>query len=659
MKHHVLVSFFVFFYLSVNFVPGDLQTLSGFDKKYERAEQLYKGGSYNNALEVYSDLYKGDTSNMNLCFKIGDCYLKTGKNLKRSLYFLQKAANAASPGYKDGDVKERKAPIYAFKLLGDALHLNYDFDKAILAYIKFNLLSHAHSKAVTPLEKEVERQIRICNYAKELFGCPNDVSIINLGKSINSTYADYAPRISADQSTMIFTSKRPENIGGRTYGEGQYFEDIYISTKKNGEWQAAVNIGPPVNTVGNEAAIAISADGQEILIYKDDLGDGNIYSSKLEGENWSVPKKLNTNINSKWWEPAAYVSADGNTLYFVSDRPGGYGGSDIYKSKKMSNGEWGRAVNLGPRINTAYDEHSPYIHPDGRTLFFSSKGHKTMGGFDVFFSRMLQTDERAWSEPVNIGYPINTTGDDAFYIVSPDKTRAYYATTTNETIGEKDIYMVTFREQTNSPLALVKGVVVNAEQKVPQNVLITITDNESNEVLARYQTNSKSGKYSFILTPGKNHNINYEAEGYLFYSENRKVTVDMPYFETDLSVKLEELAVGSKVVLNNIFFDFDKIELRPSSKVELNKLYDFLLKHPGLKVEIAGFADARGREDYNKKLSLDRAKAVVGFLCAKGIAKERIRAVGYGSGLTENNQSDAPETHNQYFRRVELKITGL
>jgi outer membrane protein OmpA-like peptidoglycan-associated protein len=457
---------------------------------------------------------------------------------------------------------------------------------------------------------------------------------------------------------MIFTSRRPENTGGKTFDGGQYFEDIYIATRKGKEWQPAVNIGWPINTVGNEAAIGISADGQEILIYKDDMGDGNIYSSKLDGDKWTTPEKLNSNINSKYWEPGAFLSADGQTLYFVSDRPGGYGGTDIYKSRKMANGDWGKAVNLGPTINSPYDEHSPYIHPDGVTLYFSSKGHKTMGGYDIFFSHTLLSDDKIWVEPTNVGYPINTTADDAFYMVSTDKQSAYYASIREGGLGDKDNYIVTFPDVKEPALSLVKGTVLDSNQLGAKNVVITVRDNETNELEGVYSANSKTGKYLFVLKPGKSHNISYEVDGRLIHTETKYVAEGQKYDEFAKDIRLSELAVGTKVVLNNIFFDFDQSNLRKNSITELDNLYGFLKKYPNVAVEVSGFADSKGSDEYNRKLSLERAQAVVHYLNTKGIDKKRLTAIGHGASAVETGKSNDP-SGRETDRRVEIKIVKI
>lgn len=620
-----------------------------YERKFERAQNLYTNGNYSDALRMYLEIFKNDSTNCNLCYKIGACYLKTEHEQKKALRFLKKAAASVSSAYDAESAKERNAPVKVYKLLADAYHANYEFDAAISFYEKF-LKTPTQERDIS---KEIKRRIDMCNTGKILFANPIDVKITNLGNHINSPYPDYAPKVTADQHTMIYTSKRPENMGGKTYDGGQYFEDIYVSVKKDGKWQKGESIGSPVNTVGNEAAVAISTDGQEILIYKDDMGDGNIYSTQLDGDKWSVPRKLNAHINSKHWEPAACISADGNSIYFVSDRPGGFGGSDIYKSTRTPRGEWGRAVNLGPAINSAFDEHTPFIHPDGVTLYFSSKGHKSMGGFDIFYCR-FSSEQKSWSEPNNIGYPINTTGDDAFYILSPDKSMAYYSSAAAGGLGEKDNYQIYFPTvKEPAPLALIRGQVRDTAN-VPKNVQITVADNQTGQVLGVYQSNSKTGEYSFILEKGKSHNIAYEADGHMFCSAC-EYSGGQSYDEKEKQVKLSPLKPGASTTLNNIFFDFDDSKLKPASVTELDRVYNFMLKYPSLKVEVDGYADSKGTDEYNRKLSKARAQSVVDYLVKKGIAADRLVPAGRGE-----NQPAADNTGiKPSDRKVELRVVKM
>jgi len=641
--------------------PGDeKKTEVELNRLFQQAEFFYKHDKFNEASLLYLEIYNADLTNSNMCYKVGLCYLKAVKQNEKAIFYLEKATVSVSEIYTEGSRKERKAPLLTYQRLGDAYHQHSEFDKAIQAYGKFKKALVVAKNRNHELVEEIDRTIEMCNSAKILVAKPVNVKIENMGRKVNSSYPDYSPVFSADQETMIFTSGRPGNVGGKTYNGGKYFEDIYIATKSDSGWAAAINIGTPINTVGNEASIGISADGQEILIYKDDLGDGNIYSTSLKGSKWTTPVKLNSHINSKWWEPSAFISANGNTLYFVSDRPGGYGGRDIYKSNKNSDGEWGKAHNLGSTINTRFDEEAPFFHPDGITLYFSSNGHNTMGGFDIFESSLLSDDK--WAEPVNVGFPVNSPGDDVFYVVAPNKKTAYYTSVREGGFGEKDNYMITFPDVKEAALTLKKGEVMDGKQAA-KDVKITITDNETQEVIGVYHPNTETGKYLFILTPGKSHNISYEAEGFLFYSENVYVAKEAKYDEVTKAVNLSPIAVGSKVILNNIFFDFDKSTLRPYSNVELNRLYTFLDKHPNLAIEIAGYTDSKGTDEYNNNLSQARANAVINYLENKGIKKERMIAQGRGKAdpIAPNQKidgSDSPDGR-QLNRRVELKIIEI
>lgn len=651
-----------------------------FEKEFNRAEKIfskvyqdgkgesltYTGGNsykegYSAALPIFIELYKQAPTNMNLAFKLGVCYQSSRSERTKAIAYFSKAVAAVSDDYKGSSYKETNAPFITFKLLGDAYHLHYQFDEAIDAYGKFIFLMSSNNKTNKALIDETNRKIEMCKTGKRLVENPVRMKIQNLGNVVNSSYADYSPVLSADQSAIFFTSRRPKGTGTQKDDEGNYMEDIYMSNKTETGWSTVENIGTPVNTDWHEATVGISADGQTILIYKDDLGDGNIYSTTLDGDVWSNPVKLNENINSQYWEPSAFISADGNTLYFTSNKPGGYGGRDLYASKRIPGGDWEKAVNMGANINTIYDEDAPFIHPDGITLSFSSNGHNTMGGFDIFTS--LLSEDKTWSEPVNVGYPLNTTDDDIFYVVSADNLKAYFSSFREGGLGEKDNYVVNFLDRKETPLTLMKGIVNDESGKPAKHVEIIVTDNETGEIVGVYHTNSKTGQFLFILTPGRNYNITYQAENHLFYSENMEIPKKSNYYEFKRSISLDPIAVGSKITLNNIFFDFDKSTLRAVSNVELKNLFLLLRSNPNLKVEISGNTDSKGNDAYNQKLSEERAQAVVNSLTLKGISADRMEAKGYGETLpaapnTKLNGKDNPEGR-QLNRRVELRITKI
>lgn len=649
--------------------------IENFEKEFESAEKIFskiyqdgkdesltisKGG-YTQVIPVYLKFYKQDQTNNNLAFKLGVCYLSSRKERASAISYFAKATTSVTDNYDGNSYKEKNAPLIAYKFLGDAYHLDYQFDKAIDAYNKYIMVMIDKKSTDKELLAATNRKIEMCKVGKSLVANPVKLKIQNLGGNINSMYGDYSIVLSADQNTMFFTSRRPETTGIQKDSDGNFMEDIYMSTKTKTGWEKATNIGTKINTEWHEATIGISPDGQTILIYKDDAGDGNIYSTSLNGDEWSTPVKLNDNINSKYWEPSAFISADGNTIYFTSNKPDGYGGRDLYSSKKTPDGEWGKSINMGPNINTPYDEDSPFIHPDGITLSFSSNGHRTMGGFDIFTS--LLSNEGTWSEPVNIGFPINTTYDDIFYVVSPNSRNAYFSSFREGGLGEKDNYMATFADRKETPLTLLQGIVTDESGSPAKNVEITVTDNETGEVVGIYHTNSKTGQFLFILTPGKNYNVTYEADKHLFYSENLEIPKKSSYYELKRAVLLDPIIVGSRIVLNNIFFDFDKATLRTLSNVELKNLVRLLKSNPNMKVEISGYTDSKGDDAYNQKLSEERAQAVVNRLIENGISTDRMKAKGYGktkpaAANKKANGTDNPEGR-QLNRRVELKITEI
>lgn len=646
-----------------------------YEKDYNEAEEIYakyyvdnKGesmsyskGGFSAAIPLFLKLYKKDTTNANLAFKLGVCYQSSRRKKAECIYYFSKAASVVSGDYNGGSYKERKAPLLAIKYLGDAYHLNYEFDKAIKTYQRFIATMKQNKVSGKTVIAEALRQIDVCKTAKALVANPINIKIESLGNNLNSPYADYAPVISADQNTIFFTTTRIETKGEIKDDGGNFMEDIYMSKKVNSVWSPAKSIGVPINTDKHEASVGISSDGQTILIYKDDEGDGNIYSTSLEGTTWSVPVKLNENINSKYWEPSAAISTDGSKLYFTSDKPGGFGGSDLYVSNRKPNGEWGKSENMGSAINTIYDEDAPFIHPDGVTFAFSSTGHNTMGGFDVFTS--IISPGGVWSTPINVGHPINTTDDDIYYVLSPDNKTAYFTSFREGGIGEKDNYTATFIDRKPTPLTLIKGNVIMESGAVAKNIEIIITDNETETMLGSYRANSATGEFIFILVPGKNYNITYQSPGHLFYSENIEIPIKSNYYEIFKPVTLDPIIVGSKIILNNIFFDFDKATLRHVSNVEIKNLTMLLRANPNMKVEIAGHTDSKGDDIYNQKLSEERAQAVVNKLVAAGISADQMIAKGYGKTMPFATNKKTDGTDNPYGRqlnrRVEMKITEI
>lgn len=528
-----------------------------FETNFNSAENMLEKGDFKQALLIYQELLKTDPENANLNFKAGYCYLNSVMEKTQSIPYLQKAVKDVNLRAEPENFQEKSAPIEAYLYLAKAYHLNYEFEKAINLLDTIKILIPNYKEEFTENIDDLEEN---CKYGIELIKYPVKMFVTNLGSTINSEYDEHSPVFSADESTLIFTSKRKGNVGDKMTEDGQYFEDIYISYKKDDSlWSTPVSISPEINSPGHEASIGLSVDGQELFIYKDESNmvnekDGNIYYSKLEGEVWSKPIKLGPTINTKYNENHASLSADGEQLYFTSDRPGGYGGMDIYVSNKLPNGEWGPAQNLGTIVNSAEDEIGPFIHPDNVTLFFSSKSHTNMGGFDIFFTSKNENEE--WEEPTNIGYPINSTDDDVYYIPTPDGMRAYYASQKTGGIGRNDIYLITLPESEEKSLTVMSGVITLADGSQPKNVTITVTDIDTKEVVGTYTPNTKTGKYLFILKSGKNYNVTIDADGFLPFTDNLMVKKGTAYQQIQRAVKLAPIILGQ--VKKEYYFHFNE-----------------------------------------------------------------------------------------------------
>lgn len=514
-------------------------------KKFTEGNFLILESNFPQALKSFLEAYEIDSTNANINYKIGFCYLKTVTEKTKALRYLEKAVAKTTRNYTDMEPREKSAPVNTFYCYGQALHLNYQFDEAIANFEKFK--SFLGPRQVDLL-KDVDRQIEMSNNAKLLVAAPINVIITNMGDSINSSYPDYSPALSADEKTIIFTSRRPGSTGGDKDLEDHFYEDIYIAYKKSDStWTTPASISPSINTITNEASDGLSADAQTLLIYKDANG-GDIYYSSLNGNDWTPPQSIGSAINTSSWETSACLSPDGNTLYFVSDRKGGLGGRDIWKSTKLPNGTWSFAQNVGPPINTPYDEESPFIHPSGNVLFFSSKGHQSIGGFDIFFSTK---GDKGWEEPLNIGYPINTTDDDLYYVTSPDGKRGYYSSSSrSEGFGEKDIYMISIPERKEQALVLIKGAIISFKgDPLPSALEIVATNIESGIVSGTYTP--REGNYTIIIPPNSNYNLSYQNDGQEFYNEIMDVPADAVYQEINKVIHLKHTLPGQPLQIEN------------------------------------------------------------------------------------------------------------
>ncbi|GIV28318.1 MAG: hypothetical protein KatS3mg027_2132 [Bacteroidia bacterium] len=522
------------------------QVLSGLSYKeyFTEGNHLMLENNYSLALQNYLHAYELEPYNANINYLLGKAYLFSATEKNKAEEHLAKAINKIKKNYIPDDPSEKSAPVLALYYYAQALHINYKFDEAIQYYDRF---LQSLGKAAKSWEKEVTFKKNQSIYAKTLVSNPINIKITNLGDSINSEYPEYGAVLTADEQMLIYTTRRPGGVCGDRTADGGFYEDIVVSFKLDDKtWSKPKPLSEYVNTCGHEASINLSPDGQILILYKDDEG-GNIYYSQWDGKNWSSPQSFGSDVNTPHWETHACLSPDGNTLYFVSDRPGGVGGRDIYRVVKLPNGKWSKAVNLGYPINTPYDEDGVFMHPDGKTLFFSSNGHTSMGGFDIFFS--VRDEEGKFSEPINLGYPINTPDDDLFYVTSPDGKRAYYSSVQEGGLGDKDIYMISIPESAEKPVVIYKGKIVAAfGEALPDDITIVLTDKESGETVGMYRP-QKNGSFVFTLRPGANYKVSYQSNGEEFFSDEIYADKSESYQEIQKELQLEPVKVLGKITV--------------------------------------------------------------------------------------------------------------
>lgn len=453
-------------------------------------------------------------------------------------------------------------------------------------------------------------------FAQEEIGIqPTNIS------SVNSGWADFAPYITADGRFLYFASSRDGN------------EDFYRSERIGNQWQTPENIGSPVNSRYNEGSLCITPDGSMIIFSScgrpDSYGGCDLYLSRMTKNGWSEPENLGASVNTFAWEGHPSVSADGKMLYFASNRLGGYGGFDIYCSRRLPDGLWSKARNVGYPVNTARDELSPFIHTDGQTLYFSSAGHRGLGLLDIY--RTVKGDDGRFSSPENLGPPVNTQSNDYFFSIPASGEYIYFSSARRGGFGDSDIYFMSLEEALKPRVvATVSGRVTDSRTKEPVSASIKIENLTDAVFVDSLQTNPATGGYYVVLPAGKLYGITVEAPGYAFFSMHFELSPDEGYKEFNIPVLLKPIEVGEVLQINNIFFGFNSDSIRPESESELLRAVKLLTDYPGVGIEILGYADSIGTETYNLGLSRRRAEAVKNYLVDHGIDASRLVAKGMG-----------------------------
>lgn len=476
------------------------QTADVAESDVKTADEKFKDANYEEALTIYLELLTEDPRNMMYNYRIGVCYLNTNINKAKAIPYLELVTR--QPAYEPD----------AMYLLGRAYHFAYRFDDALNCYNKFKTAGKGKPENLA----DVDREIQNCYSAQELMKFPVNVTFENLGSSINSPFPEYSPFVPADESFIVYNTKRSDN-GNLRQTDGSYFSTLSISRVNDGGFLKSKNIGAPLSTTdGNVEVAGMSPNGDYMILYYDDAaGTGDLYLAEMDKQKGAYKRaiKLDESINSKYFEIAATITNDGNTIYFASDRPGGFGGMDIYMAKRLPNGKWSSVVNLGPAVNTPFDEDYPSITADGKVLYFSSKGHTNMGGYDIFKST-FNTDSAKFIDVVNLGYPINTPEDNSNFRISDNGRYGYISARRDDGLGDLDIYRITFNDIEPNYSVVNGHMKFTDESKKPayNEVFITVNETKTGELVGTYVPNGNTGRYVIILAPGI-YSITIEAPG--------------------------------------------------------------------------------------------------------------------------------------------------
>lgn len=503
--------------LNAQKIPTDAEiAAAGDDEKIEAAEEFFKLKMYFQSLRLWKSLLKDYPDNPRVNYMAGECQFFSGSERHTSLAYFEKTIGHISNKLKMDGKHVSEVPLDAYLFLGKAYHLNERFDDAMKYYKEF--ADRAGSKLDDVAKKDLERWISWTNNAKIMKANPNKEMIItNLGPAINTADEEYSPVLSLDENVLYFTSRRmredSSNANAIMVETGTLYEDVYLSFKDEmGNWTKPkmMNFGNDVDD--NEATVSVSADGTVVYIYDDKEGGGDLYSSSfLEGGYNAELEHMEGDINSKSWETHCSLTPDGRVMFFTSNRPGGIGGVDIYRMIKLPNGTWSKAQILPPPINTPYDEDAPFIHPSGKILYYSSNAPGSMGGCDVYYANIIENEPLKFSDPVNMGYPLNTVDDDVFFVMDAEGKTGYYSSAQNGGYGAHDIFMIEFAKPLEIPFAILKGKIIMSDgSTIPDDVMVNIVNRTKNEELVhQYKPRKIDGGFVMALAPCEEFEIEY------------------------------------------------------------------------------------------------------------------------------------------------------
>lgn len=640
MKYSSLLFFILVFLLGVE--NGFTQPYSTVNKKallnYKLADELVRDRKFEAAKEVLYAAIQKDPNFM-------EAYLKLGA-IHKLFNDREKAKNAFK---KAAELKPDYKPLAgAYYTVADFSFTEGKYEEAKKYYDMV--------VRVSPDDKQLQesslRGSKNCDFAIEAKKHPVKFKPTKMSSVLNNYHVNAYPMLTADQQTMIYYVIRTSERNAKG--------DIMISKKVNGEWSHPESISEKINTQMDEGAPSMSADGRSLVFAAcnrpDAVGGCDIYISYKEGEEWSEPLNMGREINSPSWDSEPSIAADGRTLFFSSERPGGSGKMDIWYSKLVQNGSWSKAMNMGPTINTAGEEVAPFIHANGTTLYFSSNNLPGMGGYDIFYTQREASGK--WSEPTNMGYPINTADHEGTVFITVDGKKGYYYTYDKKVpvnppsvLYEFDV-PVELQEKNKSTYA--KGTVYDAVTKKKLSAKIELIDLQTNQVKQQVGSDPVTGEYILVLTEGSEYALNVGKENYLFVSRYFDYQIQKEFNPVQLDIYLDPIKTGASVVLNNIFFEQNSVELEAKSIAELDKLISFMQLNFSAVLELGGHTDDVGSDDANIELSRKRAKAVYDYILTGGISNTKLKYKGYGE--TKPLVPNTNDENRAKNRRIEFKV---
>ena len=617
-------------------------------KDLKSGNKFFEQENYRAALPYYEKVLAKDPNNAKALFNAGISYMSFDKE-KASDYI-----------YKAQKLKPKVSKDVEY-WLGRVDHLNYNFDEAVVHFQAYN----ATLKKNDQRKEELAQLIQHSKNAKVQFNSPKDIFVKNLGPTINTQFSEASPVISADDRTLLFTS-RGENVTGASgkpsdkknksiAADGEYYEDIFEARRIDDEnWEKPRSLSAALNGRGHDASTQLFDNDTKLLMYRNDNNGDIFVAEKNSNGEWSAPKPLGSNINSKSYEADAYITPDGLTIYFATGRYSEDGTLDIYVSTRSNvNGDFGPAKSMGSAINTKYDDDSPYLSKDGKTLYFSSRGHNTMGGYDIFKS-VYNEETRRWGQAENMGYPINTPDDDSYYRLSPDGSYAYLSSYRIGGYGEKDIYTINYIKNAN-----IKGKVFSSRDSttVIPGVELVFTGAQADKTALSFRDITKpDGAYQVAVLSGRTYQVAVSKDGQNIETQEFAVPVstnDSTTITKNFYVNYIDTTSNNMLASKNIYFDTDKYKLRPESITRLNEISRILMANSGVNISIEGHCDSRNTDEYNMVLGQNRADAAYNYLKKKGVSAARMTTVSYGERRPAA-PNDSPE-NMQLNRRAEFK----